>query len=82
LYAGYFLKNRTDLLRVDRTGKPCARQDSNAARPGLLEFSENVGKIVTMSGGVWKTLMGFPADRVIDGLGFGGQGLEAVHALG
>ncbi len=46
LYAGYFLKQRPELLRVDRNGKPYARHDSNAALPGLAEFSENVGKSV------------------------------------
>ncbi len=43
LYAGYFLKQRPDLSRVDREGKPYARHDCNAALPGLVEFSENVG---------------------------------------
>ncbi len=46
LYAGYFLKKRPELWRVDRNGKPYARHDSNAALPGLAEFSENVGKSV------------------------------------
>ena len=51
LYAGYFLKKRPELLRVDRNGKPYTRQDSNAALPVLAEFSENVGKSVAQTYG-------------------------------
>lgn len=46
LYAGYFLKQQPELARVDRDGKPHKRHDSNAALPGLAEFSENVGRSV------------------------------------
>lgn len=46
LYAGYYLKNKRELGRVDRQGKPYARHDVNASLPGLVEFCENVGKSV------------------------------------
>ena len=46
LYAGYFLKKKNELARVDRDGKPYARSDCNAALPGLVEFSENFGRSV------------------------------------
>ncbi|WP_417388579.1 LamG domain-containing protein [Gimesia sp.] len=46
LYAGYFLKKKTELARVDREGKTYARSDCNAALPGLAEFSENFGRSV------------------------------------
>lgn len=46
LQPGYFLKQRPELARVDRQGKPYARHDCNAALPGLIEFSGNVGKSV------------------------------------
>lgn len=51
LYAGYFLKQRPELARVDREGKPYARHDCNAALPGLIEFSENVGASVAQTYG-------------------------------
>lgn len=51
LYAGYFLKQRPDLARVDRDGKPYSRHDCNAALPGLAEFSENVGASVAQTFG-------------------------------
>lgn len=51
LYAGYFLKKRPELARVDRNGKPYARHDCNAALPGLAEFSENVGASVAQTFG-------------------------------
>ncbi|MBI5691346.1 MAG: hypothetical protein HZC55_14775 [Verrucomicrobia bacterium] len=44
LSPGHWLKERPDLQRVDRTGKPYApRGDVNAALPGLAEFGFNVG---------------------------------------
>ncbi len=46
LYAGYFLKARKELGRVDRKGQPYQRHDCNAALPGLTEFSENYGRSV------------------------------------
>jgi hypothetical protein len=46
LYAGHYLKQKPELARVDRQGKPYARRDVNASLPGLAEFSENVGKSV------------------------------------
>jgi hypothetical protein len=46
LSPGAYLKQRPELARVDRQGKPYARTDANAALPGLEEFCENVGKIV------------------------------------
>ncbi|MCY2963242.1 MAG: hypothetical protein NT069_06240 [Planctomycetota bacterium] len=51
LYAGYFLKQRPELARVDRQGKPYARHDCNAALSGLAEFSENVGASVAQTYG-------------------------------
>lgn len=51
IYPGYFLKQRPELARVDRQGKPYARHDCNAALPGLIEFSENVGKSVAQTYG-------------------------------
>lgn len=51
LYPGYFLKQRPELARVDRQGKPYARHDCNAALPGLIEFSENVGRSVVQTYG-------------------------------
>lgn len=46
LYAGYFLKKKQELARVDREGQAYARVDCNAALPGLAEFSENFGRSV------------------------------------
>jgi hypothetical protein len=46
LYAGAYLKEKADLARVDRQGKPYARRDVNASLPGLVEFCENVGRSV------------------------------------
>jgi hypothetical protein len=46
LYAGDYLKQKPELARVDRQGKPYARSDVNASLPGLVEFCENVGKSV------------------------------------
>ncbi|HND55077.1 MAG TPA: hypothetical protein PLV92_21835, partial [Pirellulaceae bacterium] len=46
LYAGAYLKEKSELSRVDRQGQPYARRDVNAALPGLIEFCENVGKSV------------------------------------
>ena len=46
LYAGYYLKQKPELSRVDRQGKPYARHDVNAALPGLVEFCERVGHSV------------------------------------
>jgi hypothetical protein len=46
LYAGYFLKQRPELARVDREGKPYKRHDCNASMPGLVEFCQNVGQSV------------------------------------
>jgi hypothetical protein len=40
---GRWLKTRSDLARVDRSGKPYARTDVNAALPGLAEFCFNAG---------------------------------------
>jgi hypothetical protein len=54
LYPGDYLKNlkkRPELARVDRNGKPYARHDCNAALPGLIEFSENVGTSVAQTYG-------------------------------
>ncbi len=51
LYAGYYLKGRQELARVDREGKPYARHDCNARLPGLAEFSENVGASVAQTYG-------------------------------
>ncbi len=51
LYAGYFLKQRPELARVDRQGKPYARHDCNAALSGLAKFSENVGASVAQTYG-------------------------------
>ncbi len=51
LYAGYFLKKRPELARIDRAGNPYARHDCNAALPGLAEFSENVGASVAQTYG-------------------------------
>lgn len=51
LQPGYFLKQRPELARVDRQGKSYARHDCNAALPGLIEFSENVGKSVAQTYG-------------------------------
>ena len=118
LYAGAFLKQRPELARVDRQGKPYARHDCNAALPGLAEFSHRVGasvartfgqhpgfvaalinsevrddseisfsqfdrdaykkfsghdyppEVVTKYGVAWKSLPGFPSNRVVpDGAG-------------
>lgn len=51
IYPGYYLKQRPELARLDRQGKPYARHDCNAALPGLIEFSENVGRSVVQSYG-------------------------------
>lgn len=51
IYPGYFLKQLPDLARVDRQGQPYARHDCNASLPGLIEFSENVGKSVAQTYG-------------------------------
>lgn len=51
LQPGYFLKKRPELARVDREGKPYSRHDCNAALPGLIEFSENVGRSVIQTYG-------------------------------
>ncbi|MCO6457225.1 MAG: hypothetical protein J5I93_18160 [Pirellulaceae bacterium] len=51
LYAGYYLKKRPELSRVGRDGKPYARQDCNAALPGLAEFCERVGTSVARTYG-------------------------------
>lgn len=51
LQPGYFLKKRPELARVDRQGRPYARHDCNAALPGLIEFSENVGRSVVQTYG-------------------------------
>ena len=51
LYPGYFLKQKPELARVDRNGKPYSRHDCNAALPGLAEFSENVGKSIAQTYG-------------------------------
>lgn len=49
--AGHFLKRQPGLARVDRLGQPYARHDCNASLPGLMEFSENVGKSVGQAWG-------------------------------
>jgi len=46
LSPGAYLKQKPELARVDRQGKPYSRQDANASLPGLAEFCENVGKSV------------------------------------
>ena len=46
LYAGYYLKQKPELARVDRQGKPYQRHDVNAALPGLDLFCERVGQTV------------------------------------
>jgi len=56
LSPGGWLKDRADLQRVDRNGKPYAsRPDVNAALPGLAEFCENVGASMA------QTYRAFPA---------------------
>jgi hypothetical protein len=55
LSPGGFLKQRPELARLDRQGKPYARTDANAALPGLVEFCENVGR------NVGRTYGGYPA---------------------
>ncbi len=56
LSPGHWLKDRADLQRVNREGKPYAdRPDVNAALPGLTEFCFNVGASVA------RTYSGFPA---------------------
>ncbi|MEQ1861642.1 MAG: LamG domain-containing protein [Chthoniobacteraceae bacterium] len=56
LSPGGWLKERPDLQRVDRSGKPYAsRPDVNAALPGLAEFCENVGASIA------QTYRDFPA---------------------
>lgn len=50
LSPGGWLKDRTELQRVDRSGKPYAsRPDVNAALPGLAEFCQNVGASVAQT---------------------------------
>ena len=50
LSPGHWLKERTELQRVDRDGKPyAARPDVNAALPGLAEFCFNVGASVAQT---------------------------------
>jgi hypothetical protein len=50
LSPGGWLKERKDLQRVDRSGKPYAsRPDVNAALPGLEEFCYNVGSSVAQT---------------------------------
>lgn len=56
LSPGHWLKERSDLQRVDRNGKPyAARPDVNAALPGLAEFCFNVGASIA------QTYRDFPA---------------------
>jgi hypothetical protein len=43
LSPGRWLKDRPELARLDRNGKPYARTDVNAAMPGLADFCFNVG---------------------------------------
>jgi hypothetical protein len=58
LSPGGWLKERAELQRVDRQGKPYAtRPDVNAALPGLAEFCFNVGASVA------QTYRDFPAWR-------------------
>jgi hypothetical protein len=50
LSPGHWLKDRKDLQRVDRNGKPnAARPDVNAALPGLEEFCYNVGASIAQT---------------------------------
>jgi hypothetical protein len=50
LSPGHWLKERKDLQRVDRNGRPYAsRPDVNAALPGLEEFCFNVGASVAQA---------------------------------
>ncbi|MEQ1851336.1 MAG: hypothetical protein ABMA01_07060, partial [Chthoniobacteraceae bacterium] len=50
LSPGHWLKDRKELQRVDRNGKPYAsRPDVNAALPGLAEFCFNVGASVAQN---------------------------------
>jgi hypothetical protein len=50
LSPGGWLKERKELQRVDRTGKPySSRPDVNAALPGLAEFGFNVGASVAQA---------------------------------
>ncbi len=51
LSPGYQLKNRPELLRVDRAGQPYARRDAIATMPGLAQFCENVGTSVARTYG-------------------------------
>jgi hypothetical protein len=54
LSPGHWLKDRKDLQRVDRNGKPYAsRPDVNAALPGLAEFCFNVGASVARTYGAF-----------------------------
>lgn len=110
---GHFLKQREELARVNREGKPYARRDVNAALPGLTDFAQRVGEeagaafadhpafqaalinsevrddsevsfsdldrqayrqfsgqeipgeVVSKTGVSWKSIAGFPADRVV-----------------
>ena len=56
LSPGGWLKNRPDLQRLGRDGKPYAtRPDVNAALPGLAEFCQNVGASIA------QTYRAFPA---------------------
>jgi hypothetical protein len=56
LSPGGWLKNRPDLQRIGRDGKPYpSRGDVNAALPGLAEFCQNVGASVA------QTYRAFPA---------------------
>lgn len=56
LSPGHWLKERKELQRVDRAGKPYApRSDVNAALPGLAEFGFNVGASIA------QTYRNFPA---------------------
>ena len=58
LSPGGWLKERKDLQRVDRQGKPyAARPDVNAALPGLAEFCFNVGASIA------RTYSQYPAWR-------------------
>ncbi len=50
LSPGHWLKERKELQRVDRNGKPnAARPDVNAALPGLTDFCFNVGASIAQA---------------------------------